>query len=298
MDARHLISASNGVARESRTGALAELQRRLNTATTIGELLARGCTEAGPFCGFARGVILAVHEGRLTSTGTESIDDPACDALRRRTLANPIPLLPGSEEAELIRRAEGFRRRRSTERGMLEDALGLDHYAVAALAPESRAVALIVVDRPEPPVTDADRSTVELFSHLLGLALERVVLRLRMRELSSEIRHLSTSAQALMREAMEAPIALTTDYGHGQVFPAAGLHLTAPTELEALLSDREREVAALIVTGRSNREIGEELHLSPDTVKAHVGRLVRKLGAANRVEAAARYAALSQTPPA
>jgi len=44
-----------------------------------------------------------------------------------------------------------------------------------------------------------------------------------------------------------------------------------------------------MMVGRSNREIGEELHLSPETVKTYVARLVRKLGASNRVDAVARY---------
>jgi DNA-binding CsgD family transcriptional regulator len=43
----------------------------------------------------------------------------------------------------------------------------------------------------------------------------------------------------------------------------------------------------------SNREIGERLFISPDTVKDHVARVVRKLGASNRVEAVARFVALA-----
>jgi DNA-binding CsgD family transcriptional regulator len=41
----------------------------------------------------------------------------------------------------------------------------------------------------------------------------------------------------------------------------------------------------LLVQGRSNREIADELILSPETVKAHVARILRKLGASNRAEA-------------
>ena len=99
-----------------------------------------------------------------------------------------------------------------------------------------------------------------------------------------------------MNEALEAPVALTADFGHGPVFTTAGRFASISGDLSEILNDREREIAALMANGRSNREIGEELHLSPDTVKAHLARLVRKLGASNRVEAAARYASMSRDP--
>lgn len=50
------------------------------------------------------------------------------------------------------------------------------------------------------------------------------------------------------------------------------------------LSPREREVARLITSGRTNREIAELLFLSPRTVERHVASLLRKLGARSRTE--------------
>jgi LuxR family transcriptional regulator, maltose regulon positive regulatory protein len=54
------------------------------------------------------------------------------------------------------------------------------------------------------------------------------------------------------------------------------------------LTARERQVLALLAAGRSNRRIAAELYVTLDTVKKHVGRVLDKLGAANRTEAAAR----------
>jgi DNA-binding NarL/FixJ family response regulator len=51
------------------------------------------------------------------------------------------------------------------------------------------------------------------------------------------------------------------------------------------LTDRERTVFAELATGRSNREIATELHLSEGTVKIHVGRILTKLGLRDRVQA-------------
>ena len=52
------------------------------------------------------------------------------------------------------------------------------------------------------------------------------------------------------------------------------------------LTEREREVAAEVAQGRANAEIAARLFMSEATVKAHVSRVIAKLGAANRVQVA------------
>ncbi len=54
------------------------------------------------------------------------------------------------------------------------------------------------------------------------------------------------------------------------------------------LTDRERDVLALVARGATNREIAAELYLSPYTVKEHTSALYRKLGVRNRAEAVQR----------
>jgi NarL family two-component system response regulator LiaR len=53
------------------------------------------------------------------------------------------------------------------------------------------------------------------------------------------------------------------------------------------LSERERQVLALIVKGLSNAEIAQQLSISPATARNHVSACLSKLGAANRAQAAA-----------
>jgi DNA-binding NarL/FixJ family response regulator len=58
------------------------------------------------------------------------------------------------------------------------------------------------------------------------------------------------------------------------------------------LSERERQVLALVVTGATNREIARQLHLSPHTVKEYVSAVYRKLEVRNRAEAVQRASSL------
>jgi DNA-binding NarL/FixJ family response regulator len=58
---------------------------------------------------------------------------------------------------------------------------------------------------------------------------------------------------------------------------------------QRMLSERERQVAALIAAGHTNREIGRRLFLSESTVKFHVRNVMRKLRVSSRAQVA--YAA-------
>ena len=59
----------------------------------------------------------------------------------------------------------------------------------------------------------------------------------------------------------------------GRIFPAGRVSFT----------DREKEVLGLLVAGRSNKEIGASLGIEERTVKAHVAKLMRKVGVQNRI---------------
>jgi DNA-binding NarL/FixJ family response regulator len=77
------------------------------------------------------------------------------------------------------------------------------------------------------------------------------------------------------------PIVLARLRG-GPAITAAG----APREIpEVELSARQREIVDLLMQGKSNKEMADQLSLSSDTIKAHLQHIFRKIGVASRLEA-------------
>ena len=64
---------------------------------------------------------------------------------------------------------------------------------------------------------------------------------------------------------------------------SGGLRPAPDSALLEQLTEREREVLALVAHGLTNTEIGERLYLSPLTAKTHVSRIMTKLDARDRV---------------
>lgn len=91
-------------------------------------------------------------------------------------------------------------------------------------------------------------------------------------ELAEAVRKASGGKPTLAPEAAQALIAATT----------------RPPGLGHDLTEREREVLALMVEGLNNREIGERLVISSATVKNHVSNILSKLGTSSRTQAVAQ----------
>jgi two-component system, NarL family, response regulator len=71
------------------------------------------------------------------------------------------------------------------------------------------------------------------------------------------------------------------------LLPAAIASKLAESMAHPELSERERQVLQYIANGRSNKEIGQVLYISENTVKAHVKSILTKLDAMGRTEAIA-----------
>lgn len=61
-------------------------------------------------------------------------------------------------------------------------------------------------------------------------------------------------------------------------------HLPDKLSPAVKFTSRERQIIGLLLAGSCNREISSSLGIEPVTVKAHLGRIMRKAGVANRIE--------------
>lgn len=126
-------------------------------------------------------------------------------------------------------------------------------------------------------------------------------------ELTQELKARSPATRVLLISgagAVSRPVAkaagasgfVSKDWGAPDVVKAVrmvalGMEVFGPQEDaagQATLTEREREVLAAIAAGATNREIGEQLHLSPHTIKEHTSSIYRKLEVRNRAEAVKR----------
>ena len=64
------------------------------------------------------------------------------------------------------------------------------------------------------------------------------------------------------------------------------------SELDAVLTPRERQILGLLAEGLTMRQMGRRLSISPRTVETHVAKLYRKLGVRTRVQAVAKAVSL------
>jgi DNA-binding NarL/FixJ family response regulator len=152
---------------------------------------------------------------------------------------------------------------------------------------EGSAAAILVLDRDSPPVRPLERALASSYAAILAILLEQQLLQDRVDDVVSELRRLTTFSDALMRETLDGQMALPSR--RARDLPTAWLSTpdaTAPAHPELVLTAQELRVAKLLAAGRSNRQIAAELVLSVDTIKSHVARILRKLGVANRAQAA------------
>jgi DNA-binding CsgD family transcriptional regulator len=272
---------------------LPSLYRRLRSAGDVAELFARAAALTREECDVTRALVLTIDGHTLTARASGALADVESDRLRRTVLAEPIQVEPNTLEYDLVHGRRPRAAAQATRPCVLASVLALENVAMGAVAPDGQPLALLVADRPGRPLDDLDRATIGGLAALIGMALEHVVTKSRLAEVATELNHLTQSAQALMQEVLHAPLSIPTDRGAGYAFARQSVGRRS-VDLRDQLTEREEQIASLLVEGRSNAEIADRLMLSPETVKTYVARLRKKLNAVNRVEAASIYLKMVQ----
>ncbi len=130
------------------------------------------------------------------------------------------------------------------------------------------------------PVVMGDPLTPDQIQAVIGAGAKGFLLR------SAGVSEISMAIEIVLDGSIWAPrkvLARLVEAG------TAGAESLAPPppkheSIDEMITGREREVLHLLMNGRSNREIAAAMGIEQATVKAHLGRMLRKTRAKNRVE--------------
>ncbi|BAH52818.1 helix-turn-helix transcriptional regulator [Rhodococcus opacus] len=244
--------------------------RALDDAASSAELMQRACERVAELCSVDKVVLSRLDGDRIIPVAALS------------TAPGTMPSLPsefglpdGSPEADALETntvTVG-----SHVPAELRELLGANGFTTVPVVVDGTAAALLHVGA----VLDGSRRhALGVFAEVLGGHFERVGLESR-RERQN----------ALLRESARRWTGDDAPPSHGalDLAPSQADRDAAEQRLLEPLTEREADVVRLILTGASNSAIAAELVITVDTVKSHVKRILRKLGATNRAELIAKY---------
>jgi DNA-binding CsgD family transcriptional regulator len=270
---------------------------RMRCMSTAAELVESVCPEIVRSCGFSRAMLSRVTDATWMPWMAHFGHREIRDGDREWMASTRIPLntmtlergLLTSREAAFA--ADAVTDARTSKTFVKE--VGTTSYAAAPILPAGRVVGFLHADHypASRPVDEVDCYVLGAFADEFGRVYERVVLLERLRGQRDHVRETLRAAETIMDNLARAELERARQADERSLIDAAATVALAgePSPLDELLTPREREVIALIVSGQSNSAIAERLVISEGTVKSHVKQILRKLGAVNRSEVIARY---------
>lgn len=270
---------------------------RLRCMTTSAELVDNVCQELVRSCGFSRAMLSRV-EGSTWMPWITHFGHREVRASDSEWMANTrIPLSKMTLERELLEERHAAAVIDAAEDPRADhpfvEATNARSYVAAPVIPAGRVVGFLHADY-YPSGRTVDRVDCDIlwaFAEGFGRIYERTVLLERLNAQRDHVRDTLRSAETIMDKLARGELELARrEDERSMASSATTLALAGErSSLDELLTPREREVLSLIVVGQSNSAIAARLVISEGTVKSHVKQILRKIGAANRSEAIARY---------
>jgi DNA-binding CsgD family transcriptional regulator len=288
-----LLTQELGRRDESANGADQAL-RRLRSAATVDELVSRIPCEVVDL-GYMRALFSWVDQMHWVGRAAHSLRGPEeskllVEAGQRR----PFRHLRDLFEIEVVQRRTAILRQNVRESAHVHPDLmkvtQSHSYVAAPLVSGNTVIGLVHLDANADgdPVDEFDRSLIALFCQGAGFALERNRAIEGISALRGEIDRNAESLKNLMEQLGHSSSVTTTCE---RVDADDPLILQSPpgSDHAPLLTRREEQVHHLVSQGLTNGQIGDRLYITEGTAKSHVKNVLRKLGVANRTEAAAVY---------
>jgi DNA-binding CsgD family transcriptional regulator len=288
------IHAAQARHRERAVRMASDALARVQQITSVSQLINAGA-DAVCELGFDRAIISRVHESTWLVEKIAVVGDSEwANEILAAAQEHPQVLAPGLPEHDLIRKRRPVLVTNVQERKNVHEAVAeasqSRSYVAALLQPRSSVIGFLHADRffHRGDVTEFDRELLTLFAQGFGFALERAILMQELDQIRDGVLGLGNRLSGV----------LNTDSS----WPSAGSHPTAalgpaivaeitedPRDSDSRLTRREYEVLRLMASGDTNVRIAHKLVISEGTVKSHVKNILRKLQAANRAEAVARW---------
>jgi DNA-binding CsgD family transcriptional regulator len=280
---------------ERRRTELADSLTRLRACVSLSQLLDQLWQEASVAMGTDRVVLARLHVGGWSvwrdRNGSPDADGEVALAngsaipldrleLETRVVAGEIAVSLGPDELALVP-------------SVVRNVVPGPAVVVAPIRAAGGVLALLYVARPPRWLgSDSDfRAHAERFASGVGRIWEREMSYARFRAHRSRLRATLNAVEQTMA-SFDTEIALLQLVGRNKIEPASAAGNPMRDfhgDWAGLLSPRERDVLRLVVLGRDNPEIANELAIATSTVKSHVRSIMTKLNATNRAELIAQY---------
>jgi DNA-binding CsgD family transcriptional regulator len=250
----------------------------LDDAASSAELMRRACERVAELCSADKVVLSRLDGDRIVPLASFSADPDMTPALPAE-----FGLPAGSPEERALE--TNTVRVGAQVPSELQEALGGNGFTIVPVVVDGIAAALLHVGT---SLDGARRHALGVFAEVLGGCFERLGLESRRDRQDILLR------EGAQRWTGNTDFDAVTARGSADLAPAGAEHHDAERRLLDPLTDREADVVRLILTGASNATIATELFITVDTVKSHVKRILRKLGATNRAELIAKYQSSTQ----
>jgi DNA-binding CsgD family transcriptional regulator len=281
--------------RTRRSRALAdvgEALRRLRRSAKPDELVSELPRLVVDACGFSRSMLSRVIAGAWVPWLAHFGHRPVSDSDRTWMASATVPLnaMPLERDVVLQRRSAFVADVAADDRTSpaFVAATGTRSYAVAPIVLGDNVIGLLHADHYPAtlPVDRIDLHILEMLADGFSRLYERAVLLERLHDARDHVRAAFSEVETMIDDLVSRDIELVRTAEDRSSSAAIG---PGSSEIDELLTAREREVMAMLVTGQTNHAIASQLVISEGTVKSHVKQILRKTGSSNRAEVIGRY---------
>lgn len=277
-----------------------EAVNRLRGAVSAADLAELVPVEAHRL-GFTRVLFSRIRQGTwFACSAFAGADEELARRMVSVGLANPRRLSCPLLESEMVRRGVPILVRDAQSNPNVHPELvaltKTKTYVAAPVFSWGKPIAFLHADRDtdESGVQPFDRDVLGIFAEGLGVAFERNLMVDRLqamrRAADDHLRAATTLADEFTLEVMDLAEPATRPIERLlSVEPAQPMTEHHDREVSGALTAREADVLRGLAAGKTNAQIAVSLVVTEGTIKTHVKHVLRKLGAANRTEAVARY---------